>query len=238
VVEALTDAPAYQTFDPGAQDIERQIRSVWAVYGQNPVAHRRSAALRARLGEIARDIRELPVAYDEWQVVYRQALQLGRTLEGEPQLLEAATTNGVPRQDRAEEVYMATRIQRGEPVQDLSTRDLIGSFLGKATLLIKTEAELAKAEIKADLQSHLAMVKNFAIALVCGLLALNMLLVALVFGLTVWMPGWLAALITAAVLLVLGAVIGYIGWSRRVTPLAVTRKTLKEDVQWAKERLA
>jgi hypothetical protein len=29
VVEALSDAPAYQTFDPGAQDIERQIRSVW-----------------------------------------------------------------------------------------------------------------------------------------------------------------------------------------------------------------
>jgi uncharacterized membrane protein YqjE len=238
VVEALTDAPAYQTFDPGAQDIERQIRSVWAVYGQSPAAHRGAAALRARLAEIARDIRELPVPYDEWQVVYRQALQLGRALEGEPQLLEAAATNGVPRQDRAEEVYMATRIPRGEPVQELSTRELIGAILGKASLLIKTETELAKAEIKADLQSQLAMVKGFAVALVCGLLGLNMLLVALVLGLAVWIPAWVAALITAAVLLVLGAIIGYIGWTRLVTPLAVTRKTLKEDVQWAKERLA
>ncbi len=171
-------------------------------------------------------------------MVYRQALQLGRALEGEPQLLEAAATNGVPRQDRAEEVYMATRIPRGEPVQELSIRELIGAILGKASLLIKTETELAKAEIKADLQSQLAMVKGFAIAAVCGLLGLNMLLVALVLGLAVWIPAWMAALITAAVLLVLGAIIGYVGWTRLVTPLAVTRKTLKEDVQWAKERLA
>jgi Putative Actinobacterial Holin-X, holin superfamily III len=238
VVEALTDAPAYQTFDPGAQDIERQIRSVWAVYEQNPEAHRGATALRRRLEEIAREIRKLPVSYDEWQVVYRQALQLDRALDGAPQLLEAVTNGGAPRRNGAEEALMATTVPRAEPVQAMSTRELIAEILGKASLLIKTEAELAKAEIKADLQSQLAVVKGLAVALVCGLLALNMLLVALVLGLTTWIAGWLAALLTAGVLLALGAVIGYIGWTRRVIPLAVTRKTLKEDVQWAKERLA
>jgi Putative Actinobacterial Holin-X, holin superfamily III len=237
VVEALTDAPAYQTFDPGAQDIERQIRSVWAVYEQNPEAHRGAAALRGRLEEISRDIRELPVPYDEWQVVYRQALQLGRALGGEPQLLEAATNGAAPQGNGSEEASMATTV-RAEPVQAMSTRELIAEILGKASRLIKTEAELAKTEIKADLQSQLAMVKGLAIAMVCGLLALNMLLVALVLGLAPWIPGWLAALIIAGVLLALGAVIGYVGWTRRVIPLAVTRKTLKEGVQWAKERLA
>jgi hypothetical protein len=35
------------------------------------------------------------------------------------------------------------------------------------------------------------------------------------------------------------ATLGYIGWKRMVTnPLALTRQTLKEDVQWVKERLA
>ena len=35
------------------------------------------------------------------------------------------------------------------------------------------------------------------------------------------------------------AIVGYIGWQRRVTrPLAVTRKTVTEDLQWVKERLA
>ena len=218
------------------RSIERQIRSVWAVYRQNPVAHRGAAVLRARLVEIARDIRQLPVPYDEWQVVYRQALQLGRALGGEPQLLEAASRNGW--HESAKEAYMATALRRGEPVEALSTRELIGEILGKASLLIKKEAELAKAEIKADLKSELAVVKGFAIALVCALMGLNTLLVALVLGLALWIPGWLAALITALVMLALGAVIGYISWTRRVMPLAVTRKTLKEDMQWAKERLA
>jgi hypothetical protein len=81
--------------------------------------------------------------------------------------------------------------------------------------------------------------KGLGAALVAGLTALNMLLVALVFGLATWMPGWLAALIVGGVLLVIGAIVGYVSWTRRVTaPLASTRKTLKEHLQWAKERLA
>lgn len=133
---------------------------------------------------------------------------------------------------------MATMPEPGNPARALSTRELIGEIAGKATRLIKTEAELAKAELKADLQSELAMAKGFAVALVCALLGLNTLLVALVFGLTVWMPGWLAALIMGGVMLGLAAIIGFISWSRRVTPLAATRKSLQEDLQWAKERLA
>jgi len=53
------------------------------------------------------------------------------------------------------------------------------------------------------------------------------------------MPGWLAALGMAGLLLAIGAVLALVGWKRHVSaPLAVTRKTVKEDVQWAKERLA
>ena len=46
VVEALTTAPALQTFDPRAQDIERQIHRVWSVYRENPRAHERAARCR------------------------------------------------------------------------------------------------------------------------------------------------------------------------------------------------
>ncbi|HSF06948.1 MAG TPA: phage holin family protein [Methylomirabilota bacterium] len=133
---------------------------------------------------------------------------------------------------------MATIVQRREPAETMSTRELIGDILGKASLLVQKGAELARAEIRADLESYLAMVKGGAIAVVCVLMGVNALLMALVLGLAVWIPAWLAALIIAAVLLVFGAVIGYISWRRRVMPLAVTLKTLKEGVQWTQERLA
>jgi hypothetical protein len=73
---------------------------------------------------------------------------------------------------------------------------------------------------------------------VVAVFAVNMLLVSAVFALTVWMPGWLAALAIAVLLLAIGGVLALVGWQQRVSaPLAVTRKTMKEDVQWAKERL-
>src|SRR5205823_9341687 len=76
LVEALTAAPAYQTFDPGAQDIERQIRSVWAVFRQNPAAHVGAAALEARPDEITREIPNRPVDYAELQLGHRRVLPL------------------------------------------------------------------------------------------------------------------------------------------------------------------
>jgi hypothetical protein len=66
-----------------------------------------------------------------------------------------------------------------------------------------------------------------------------MLLVAAVFALTPYMAGWLAALVIAGVMLVVTSVAAAVGWRYHVTrPLDRTRKTLKEDVQWAKEELA
>src|SRR4029453_8867084 len=100
VVEALTAAPALQTFDPRAQDIERQIRRVWAVYRENPVAHEDSAALIGRLDNIAAELGHAPLTYDEWQIVYRQALRLGRALGGAPQLLEVISPNDPANGDR------------------------------------------------------------------------------------------------------------------------------------------
>jgi uncharacterized membrane protein YqjE len=239
VVEALSAAPAYQTFDPAAQDIERQIRSVWRVFRQNPTAHVGSSWLEGRLGEIAREIRELPVAYDEWQIVYRQVLQLGRALRGERQLLEEAG-QGSDANASMQEAPMAD-ITDGSTVRApaLSTRELLGEITGRMMLLARKEIELAKVEIKADLTSEVAMATTLGIAVVAALLGFNLLLVSLVLALAPYIAAWLGALILGGMLLLVGLVVGYVGWQRRVShPLAVTRKTLKEDVQWAKERLA
>ena len=121
----------------------------------------------------------------------------------------------------------------------LSTRELIVEITEKVTLLARKEVELAKTEIKADLEAELSTAKGLGVAALGAVLGLNMLLVALVLALATYMPAWLAAVLLGGALLVISGIVGYLSWTRRVTkPLAVTRKTLKEDVQWAKERLA
>jgi uncharacterized membrane protein YqjE len=65
--------------------------------------------------------------------------------------------------------------------------------------------------------------------------------VAIALALAEWtvLYEWAATLIVAAVVLLVGTVAGLIGWGKRVKqPLEATRRSLKEDVQWAKERLA
>jgi uncharacterized membrane protein YqjE len=121
----------------------------------------------------------------------------------------------------------------------LSTRELVSRILRTASRLVSTEIELARAEVKADLAAELAMLKMLAAAAVGVLLGVNLLLVAAVFALAHWMPAWLAALVLGGIILVASAVVGYVGWQRRVTsPLAVTRKAVREDLQWVKERIA
>ena len=133
---------------------------------------------------------------------------------------------------------MTTETWNGD-ARTLSLRELLGEITGKVTLLAKKEVELAKTEIKADLEAELSTAKGLGVAALGVVLGLNMLLVALVLALATYIPAWLAALLLGGALLLIGGIIGYLSWTRRVTkPLAVTRKTLKEDVQWAKERLA
>jgi uncharacterized membrane protein YqjE len=127
----------------------------------------------------------------------------------------------------------------GHDGRDLSTRELVSRILQTGSRLVSTQIELARAEVKADIESQIQMAKLLAVAAVGALLGLNLLLVAAAFALAHWMPAWLAALSLGVLVLVVSGVIGYIGWRRRLTrPLEVTRKTVTEDVQWVKERLS
>ena len=233
-VEALTGHPdMFQTVSPDAQEIERQIQRVWDVYRLNPDAHVKARPLLSRFDDLAVEIAQRRLPFDEWQIVYRELLQLGRVLDGRRQILETT----LPK-----ESLMATTTSHVpvDPVtQSLSTRQLLAQLLETLSLLVTKEVELARAELKADMKAELDMVKLLAAGGIVALLGVNMLLVAAVFALSVWMPGWIVALGAAVVLLAIAGLLAFIGWQRRVSaPLALTRKTVKEDVQWAKERLA
>ena len=125
------------------------------------------------------------------------------------------------------------------PLAESSTVELVGQMVKQSADLVKKEVELAKAEVKADVGREIAAAKTLGVAGVCALTGLNMLLVALIFGLAEVMAGWAAALIVAGVVLAIAGITFAIGWGKRVKrPLDSTQKTLKEDIRWAKQQIA
>jgi hypothetical protein len=235
VVEALATADAFQTTLPEAQAIERQIRRVWQVLDENPPAHEHSRWLQSRLDDIVGDIATLEASYDEWQIVYRQALQLARALGGDAQLL-ARDDGGGTGMERLEN---DTGTRESGDWRRRPTLELVREVAAKTSALVGKEVELARTELKNDFAAEMATLKSLAVAAVAAVLTLNMLLVAAVFAVLPYMAGWLAALCVAGATLLVALVAGAIGWRHHVAhPLDRTRKTLTEDLRWAKEELA
>ena len=121
---------------------------------------------------------------------------------------------------------------------DLSNSTLLSETGREAVHLIRTQVELAKAELRDDLHAEVAAAKRLGVAAVAGLAVLNLLLVSGALALGTVIAGWLAALLVAAAVAIVGGVMGAWGWQRLHRPLERTRKALQDDVQWVKERTA
>lgn len=128
-----------------------------------------------------------------------------------------------------------------DPLRDMGTKDLVTEVARKASALARKEVELAKTELRTDLKAEVKMAGGLGAAGLCAIWGVSLLLVAAVLGLMEGgvLPGWAAALVVAAVVLAIGAGLGLWGWSRRVRkPLDATRRSLEENVRWAKDRIA
>ena len=149
LAEALAHEPCRQTFDPNAQDLERQIRQVWSVYDENPAAHVRSAALLSRVRDITQELSRIKIESDEWQVLYRQILQLSRALHGQPQILRAfAASTEVPMQQAD------TPTKDEQHLDALSTGDLVAELTKQSAELVKKQVDLARLELRADVSGR------------------------------------------------------------------------------------
>jgi len=124
-------------------------------------------------------------------------------------------------------------------VEGQSVGDLLGKVTTDLSTLMRQEVELAKVEIKEEATKAGKASGMLAGAGAVGYLVLVFLALTLMFALDAAMPiGW-AALITAAVLGVVAALLFVLGRKRlqQVNPKPEqTVETLKEDVQWAKNR--
>jgi hypothetical protein len=88
IAESVVHTDGLQTTDPQAQALERRLRPLWKAYDRAPSERAGHAGLAGELDRIARELRTLQVDWDDWQVLYRQILQLGRAIAGQPQLLD------------------------------------------------------------------------------------------------------------------------------------------------------
>ena len=78
IAATATHTPALQTTDPDAQKLERRIKELWA-----KAEHRRHSAAANRLyGQVARSLSTLTCPYEDWEILYREYLQLGLVVEG------------------------------------------------------------------------------------------------------------------------------------------------------------
>jgi uncharacterized membrane protein YqjE len=128
----------------------------------------------------------------------------------------------------------------GSPdVAGRSVGDLLSEVTGDLSKLMRQEVALAKVELKEEATKAGKASGILGGAGAVGYLVLVFLSLALMFALDELMPiGW-AALITAVILGVVAAVLFVVGRNKlkQVNPKPEqTVETLKEDVQWAKNR--
>jgi hypothetical protein len=90
--------------------------------------------------------------------------------------------------------------------------ELVTSIPTLVQELVMREIDLVKAELTAKLKALGVGAGLILVALIVLLGMLGVLLTAAILALSQVMPGWLAALLVAAVLLIVGAILGLIGY--------------------------
>jgi len=132
---------------------------------------------------------------------------------------------------------MSTRPQ--EDLRDRPVGELMRELATETSTLVRQELELAKAEMSVKAKEGGKGAGFLGGAGVAGHLALISLTFTAIWLLDNWMPVELAALILTVVWGIVAAVLAQRGKKemQSVDPkLETTQRTLKEDVQWAKEQ--
>ncbi|WP_203047365.1 phage holin family protein [Pimelobacter simplex] len=124
------------------------------------------------------------------------------------------------------------------PGETRSLGDIVGDIAGDLTTLVKQQLDLAKAEAKTEAAKAGKGAGLLTGAGVAGHLMLLFVSLALMFLLGSWMDlGW-AALVVGVLWALAAAVLALTGRRQLTTmnpTLETTQRTLKEDVQWAKQ---
>lgn len=139
---------------------------------------------------------------------------------------------------------MANDTQKHEPLRPTEAERSLGELLREMNEhsrdLVRQEIELAKRETRDNTNRLQRGITWSGAATAPALVALICLALAGIYALGDVIPGWAAALVIAAVLLLAAGLLGWLGY-RRLRHVEVpprTGKALRKDQQWAQEKLS
>jgi uncharacterized membrane protein YqjE len=126
------------------------------------------------------------------------------------------------------------------PQQHRSVPEVLQNIVANLQEIIRSEFRLAKTEIKEEAGRARKPAATLGVGMLLGFYGFGFLLLALVYGLSTAMAGWLAALIVGTILAVAaGALISSSG--KKLSHLNPTPdktiQSLEENVQWGKNRI-
>lgn len=135
---------------------------------------------------------------------------------------------------------MAVRVEENRPEQDRGLGELLGELGSQVAELISLEMRLAQAELKADAAKAARAGGMMGAAALAGYLALLLAAFAAAWGLAYVIPiGW--AFLVVALGLGIAAAVLLQQARRRMEELDLvperTVRTVKEDVQWARDQM-
>ena len=126
------------------------------------------------------------------------------------------------------------------PPEQQSTMGLVRSIATDTSTLVRKEVELAKQELTVAVRSRVVGAVGLATAGMFGLIVVIFLGAAAAAALDLVVDPWLSRLIVAGGFLLLAAIAAMVGIQKmKKPPIAPeeTKRTVKEDVEWAKAQL-
>lgn len=221
MLREMMRGPAYLTQDSKAQKLEDALNRAWETLERHANPDEIKGRMQDRVRELAKEIEEANVAYEDWVLLYTNLQHLDRDVSGSSALVEETARERLP--------------AVADPRPVVSTGDLIRQTLDEAKALLSTEIALARDEAK----SQITAMKRFAIAagiaFVTTMIGLSMLILALILHIA---PRPLTGGLIGGVMLAVSAVAaiaGYLWLPKKIAEQ--TRARLNADAQILKERL-
>ena len=122
---------------------------------------------------------------------------------------------------------------------DRSVSEILHDIVFNVQEIVRSEIRLAKAEMREQAGKASRGVAMLGAGALAGILAVALLLTTCVLALATLAPAWLAALIIAFVTGIIAAVLIVVGRTQLKQVNTVPRRTIdtvKENLEWAKER--